>query len=97
MIRSFISIPAGIFGSPLGRYTVLTLIGSAVWCFAFAAAGYVAGDNWEEFHHGFRYADYVVAAVVLAGVALRGLEDPAASVEKRAANPGYTGSSEDSP
>src|SRR5947207_10694293 len=34
VIRSFISIPAGIFRMPFWRYTVLTLLGSAVWCFA---------------------------------------------------------------
>ena len=36
LVRSFISIPAGVFRSPFGRYTVLTLVGSAIWCFAFA-------------------------------------------------------------
>ena len=36
VVRSFVSIPAGIFEAPLRRYTVLTLIGSAIWCFVFA-------------------------------------------------------------
>src|SRR5262245_29074106 len=35
--RSFISIPAGVFRMPFWRYTVLTLIGSALWCFPLAA------------------------------------------------------------
>ena len=30
--RSFVSIPAGVFRAPLGRYTVLTFIGSTIWC-----------------------------------------------------------------
>ena len=34
VVRSFISIPAGVFRMPLGRYTLLTLVGSAIWCFA---------------------------------------------------------------
>ena len=72
VIRSFVSIPAGVFEVPFVRYTVLTLLGSAIWCFAFAGAGYVAGANWEDFHHGFRYADYVVAAAVVGGVAWLG-------------------------
>ncbi len=38
VVRSFISIPAGIFEAPFRRYTILTLIGSAIWCFAFAGA-----------------------------------------------------------
>jgi membrane protein DedA with SNARE-associated domain len=67
VIRSFISIPAGIFRFPLGPYTVLTLIGSAIWCFAFAGAGWAAGASWESFHHSFRFADLAVAALVIAG------------------------------
>ena len=66
VIRSFISIPAGIFESPLRRYTVLTLIGSAVWCFAFAAIGWAAGASWESVHSAFRFADAAVAAGVVA-------------------------------
>jgi membrane protein DedA with SNARE-associated domain len=72
VIRSFVSIPAGVFEVPFIRYTVLTFLGSAIWCFAFAGAGYVAGANWEDFHHAFRYADYVVAAVIVGGVAWLG-------------------------
>ena len=67
LVRSFISIPAGVLGSPPGPYLVLTLLGSAVWCFGFAAAGWALGGSWEKVHHAFRYADY---AAVLAVVAL---------------------------
>jgi membrane protein DedA with SNARE-associated domain len=71
VIRSFVSIPAGVMEVPFVRYTLLTLAGSAIWCFAFAGAGYAAGDSWEDIHHAFRYLDYVVvAAVVVAGVLL---------------------------
>ena len=67
--RSFVSIPAGIFRMPFGRYTVLTGVGSAVWCFAFAGAGWGLGRSWERFHRDFRFFDYavVVAVVLLAG------------------------------
>ena len=43
VVRSFVSIPAGVFETPFVRYTLLTLLGSAIWCFAFAGAGYAAG------------------------------------------------------
>jgi membrane protein DedA with SNARE-associated domain len=69
VVRSFVSIPAGIFGVPLPRYTVLTLIGSALWCFAFAGIGWAAGASWESFHSAFRYADVAIAAVIVGGVA----------------------------
>ncbi len=69
VVRSFISIPAGVFRAPLFRYTVLTLIGSAIWCFGLAGAGWAAGASWESLHHAFRYADIAIAvAVVLAAV-----------------------------
>jgi membrane protein DedA with SNARE-associated domain len=69
VVRSFISIPAGIFRFPFVRYTVLTVIGSAIWCFGLAGAGWAAGASWESFHHAFRYADVAMAvAVVLAAV-----------------------------
>ncbi len=68
IVRSFISIPAGVLGSPLGPYTLLTLLGSAIWCFAFAAAGWALGDSWDTLHHDFRYVDYAVAAIVAVAV-----------------------------
>ena len=69
VVRSFVSIPAGVMETPLVRYTLLTLAGSAIWCFVFAGAGYLAGDNWEDFHHAFRYFDYLVVVALAAGVA----------------------------
>jgi membrane protein DedA with SNARE-associated domain len=66
VVRSFISIPAGIFRMPFWRYTVLTLIGSAVWAFALAAAGYGLGNSYERFHRDFRFADYAVGAGIVA-------------------------------
>ena len=65
VVRSFISIPAGALGSPLGPYIALTLLGSMIWCFGFAAAGWALGDTWESFHRDFRYADYVAVLAVL--------------------------------
>jgi membrane protein DedA with SNARE-associated domain len=69
VVRSFISIPAGVFRAPLGRYTVLTTIGSALWCFAFAGAGWALGRSWERFHHDFRVVDVLVGAGLVALVA----------------------------
>ena len=73
VIRSFVSIPAGVMEVPFVRYTLLTLAGSAIWCFAFAGAGYAAGDSWEDIHHAFRYLDYVVVAAVVAVVVWLGV------------------------
>jgi membrane protein DedA with SNARE-associated domain len=72
VVRSFISIPAGVFRARFGPYVWLTLLGSAAWCFAFAGAGWAAGSSWERFHEAFRYVDYLVAAGVVALVVVFG-------------------------
>jgi membrane protein DedA with SNARE-associated domain len=69
VVRSFVSIPAGVFEAPLRRYTLLTLLGSAIWCFALAGVGWAVGSQWEEFHHAFRYVDYAVIGLLAAGAA----------------------------
>jgi membrane protein DedA with SNARE-associated domain len=72
VVRSFISVPAGVFASPLPRYIVLTLLGSAAWCFAFAGIGWAAGASWESFHEAFRFVDYAVAGLVVLAVGVVG-------------------------
>ena len=62
VVRSFVSIPAGVMETPFVRYTLLTLAGSAIWCFAFAGVGYAVGENWEDFHHAFSYVEFLVLA-----------------------------------
>jgi membrane protein DedA with SNARE-associated domain len=66
VVRSFISIPAGILEMPFWRYVVLSLVGSAIWAFAFAGAGWGLGSSYEHVHRDFRYVDYAVAALVVA-------------------------------
>ena len=69
VVRSFVSVPAGVFEVPFVRYVLLTLLGSAIWCFSFAGAGYLAGSAWEDVHHAFGYVEYVIAAAIVVGVA----------------------------
>jgi len=69
VVRSFVSIAAGILEMPLGIYTVLTLVGSAIWAFAFAGAGYGLGKSYSGFDHGFHYVEYVVVAGILVALA----------------------------
>ena len=67
VVRSFVSIPAGALEMPLATYTVLTLIGSAIWAFGIAGIGYALGSSYKSFDHGFKYVEYaVVAGVILA-------------------------------
>ena len=69
VVRSFISIPAGTLESPLVPYTLLTLAGSAIWCFGFAAAGWALGSSYDQVHHAFRYVDILAVAGVVAALA----------------------------
>jgi membrane protein DedA with SNARE-associated domain len=66
LVRSFVSIPAGVFEMPLAPYALYTLAGSAVWAFAIAGAGYGLGASYERFNHDFKYVEYAVLAGVLA-------------------------------
>lgn len=68
VIRSFVSIPAGVFRARLVPYSVLTLVGSAIWCFALAGVGWGVGESYERFHDDFRYVDYVVLGLIVVGL-----------------------------
>ena len=85
--RSFVSIPAGVFRAPLGRYTVFTFIGSTIWCVVFAAIGYAFGTRWETFHENFHYVDYAVAAGIVLGVAYLLVRRRRSSTLSRGADP----------
>jgi membrane protein DedA with SNARE-associated domain len=65
VVRSFISIPAGVVRMPIVRFTLLTFLGSAIWCFAIAGAGWALGSSYEHFHHDFAYVEYAVVAAVV--------------------------------
>ena len=66
VVRSFVSIPAGVFRMPLGRYTLLTLVGSAIWCFALAGIGWALGSELRALPPRFRLRRVrVVAGAVL--------------------------------
>jgi membrane protein DedA with SNARE-associated domain len=69
VVRSFISIPAGIAEMPIVRYTVLSFLGTLPWCFGLAGAGLALGSGWERFHESWRYADYAIVVLVVAAVA----------------------------
>jgi membrane protein DedA with SNARE-associated domain len=70
VIRTFISLPAGIARLPQLKFQVYTFIGSWPWCFALAFAGHQLGRKWDSdprFHTLFQRFDWVIAAIVLLG------------------------------
>jgi membrane protein DedA with SNARE-associated domain len=70
LVRSFISIPAGVLGLPLRPYILLTTAASVIWCFGFAGAGWALGSNYDQVHRAFRFADLAAIVAVLAGAAV---------------------------
>jgi membrane protein DedA with SNARE-associated domain len=69
IIRTFISLPAGVARMPFVRFSALTLAGCVPWVLGLALAGEAVGHEWKDVRKGFDYVDYaVVALVVLGGV-----------------------------
>src|SRR5271166_436572 len=63
-----ISLPAGVAKMPLGRFTLFSLLGTIPWVLGLALAGYALGGNWTSVRKGFEYVDYVIVALVVAGI-----------------------------
>jgi membrane protein DedA with SNARE-associated domain len=68
VIRAFVSLPAGIAKMPLGRFTVLTVLGSLPWVLGFALAGHALGGDWKSVRNGLEYVDYVLLAAIVLGI-----------------------------
>jgi len=68
IIRTFISLPAGVARMPFWRFSAYTLLGSIPWVLMLAIVGEKVGDNWEDWRHKLGYLDYVVLAAIVAGV-----------------------------
>jgi membrane protein DedA with SNARE-associated domain len=69
IIRTFISLPAGVARMPFWRFTVFTLAGCIPWVLMLTFIGKQAGDNWEDWKDNLHYVDYAVAAAIVLGVA----------------------------
>jgi membrane protein DedA with SNARE-associated domain len=67
IIRTFISLPAGVARMPFWRFTALTLLGCIPWIFMLAFIGKQAGDNWVDWKDNLHYVDYAVAALIVIG------------------------------
>jgi membrane protein DedA with SNARE-associated domain len=68
IVRTFISLPAGVAKMPFWRFTLFTLLGCIPWVLALALAGEALGSNWEDARKYFEYVDYVIAALIVIGL-----------------------------
>ena len=70
IVRTFISVPAGIARMPLWRFTLFSILGAIPWVMLLVWGGMQLGDHWLELKHNLRGLDYLIAAVILLGVGL---------------------------
>jgi membrane protein DedA with SNARE-associated domain len=68
VVRTFISLPAGVARMDLGRFTAYTLLGCVPFVYALAIAGHVAGANWEQVQKLIAPVSWLIAgAIVILG------------------------------
>jgi membrane protein DedA with SNARE-associated domain len=68
IIRTFISLPAGVSRMPLGRFVLFTTAGCIPWVLLLAIIGREVGSRWDEWKGYLHYADYVIVVLAAAGV-----------------------------
>lgn len=68
VIRTFISLPAGIAAMPIVKFTIYTFLGVIPWTFALTYVGVVVGRNWEEVHEYFLIPVLIIAALLVGGI-----------------------------
>ena len=70
VIRTFISLPAGMARMPFGKFTLYTFLGCIPWTYALTYLGFVVGDNWERVLNYFDIPTLIIGTtvVVVAGV-----------------------------
>ena len=68
LVRSVVSVPAGIERMPILRFTLLTLAGSAIWNGVFIGLGWVLGDNWDVVEGYMGPLSYLVVALLAIAV-----------------------------
>jgi membrane protein DedA with SNARE-associated domain len=70
VVRTYISLPAGIAKMPFAKFCVYTLLGSFPWCLLLAYVGYVLGNHLTTIGPIFRSLDLVIIIAVVLLVAL---------------------------
>ena len=69
IVRTFISLPAGVARMPFWRFSLLTIAGCVPWVLLLTFIGKEAGDRWTSWQHGLHYVDYAVLLAVVVGIA----------------------------
>ncbi len=70
VVRTFISLPAGIAGMNMPRFIIYTFIGSFIWCAALAYGGYQLGEHWEEIRLAMEPVVPLIIAIIIGLIGL---------------------------
>ncbi len=70
LVRTFISVPAGIARMPLWRFTLFSILGTVPWVMLLVWGGMQLGDHWLELKQSLKGLDYLVAAAIVAAVGI---------------------------
>lgn len=65
IVRTFISLPAGISKMDFKKFTLYTFFGSLIWSILLGYAGYYMGQNWVIIRSWFHYADIAIATLIV--------------------------------
>ena len=65
VIRTFISLPAGITKMPFGKFVFYTFSGSLPWSFVLTYAGVIMGESWSDVEIYFRKFDWLIVILVI--------------------------------
>lgn len=65
IVRTYISVPAGIAKTPFWSFTLAAFVGSFLWSYFLAYLGLKAGEHWLELHNKFRGFDVAVALIII--------------------------------
>jgi membrane protein DedA with SNARE-associated domain len=68
IVRTFISLPAGVAKMPFWRFSVLTLLGCIPWMLMLTWIGTAVGESWTDWKEYLHYVDYAVAALIVMGI-----------------------------
>jgi membrane protein DedA with SNARE-associated domain len=66
IIRTFISLPAGIAHMDIKKFVIYTFLGSLPWCFALGYLGFLLGPQWELIRNYFHILDIIVGIGIVA-------------------------------
>ncbi|MFL5845575.1 MAG: DedA family protein [Solirubrobacteraceae bacterium] len=69
IVRTFISLPAGIARMRFSTFAVLTFLGAVPWNLALVLLGRSAADKWPEWKDRLHYVDYAILALIVVGAA----------------------------